>query len=323
MENTLEITDLRAGFPTEKGVAMAVDGVSLTIPRGGVAGLVGESGCGKSMTGRAVMGLIRQPGKIYGGSVRFEGRELTALSQRELGKLRGGEISMVFQEPMTSLNPVMTVGRQVAETLRLHRGLSRAEARAETVRMFEKVGIPDPEKRYDCYPHQLSGGLRQRAVIAMAMICRPRLLIADEPTTALDVTVEAQILRLLRALTEKQGTSVLLISHDLGVVAQLCDSVSVMYAGQIVEQAPVCALFDRPAHPYTRGLLGAVQSLRAGDAVLDTIPGGVPDFLRLPPGCRFAPRCGQACPGCAEVRPPLRELMPGHFARCVETGGGV
>ena len=323
MENTLEIKDLRAGFPTEKGVAMGVDGVSLCVPRGAIVGVVGESGCGKSMTARAVMGIIKSPGRIYEGSIVFDGRELTALSQRELSRLRGGELSMVFQEPMTSLNPVMTVGKQVAEALRLHSGVTRAEARRETVRIFEKVGIPDAEKRFDCYPHELSGGLRQRAAIAMAMICSPKLMIADEPTTALDVTVEAQILRLIRSLRDDTGMSVLLISHDLGVIAQMCDYVYVMYAGQIVEQTDVCRLFDAPSHPYTRGLLNSVHSLRAGGSELETIQGGVPDLLNMPSGCRFRPRCGAACDGCGGKLPELRGVSPGHLAGCLERGDGV
>lgn len=265
MDCTLQISNLRAGFPTEKGVAMAVDGVSLAVPRGSIVGIVGESGCGKSMTARAVMGLIKAPGKRYEGEILFEGRDLAGLSQRKLAGLRGGALSMIFQEPMTSLNPVMTVGNQVSEALRVHTDITRRDAHPAVVGIFEKVGIPDAEKRFDCYPHQLSGGLRQRVSIAMAMICHPKLLIADEPTTALDVTVEAQILRLMRALRDETRMSILLISHDLGVIAQLCDYVYVMYAGQIVEQAAVCDLFDAPLHPYTKGLLGAVEALRTGE----------------------------------------------------------
>lgn len=321
MDCTLQISNLRAGFPTEKGVAMAVDGVSLAVPRGSIVGIVGESGCGKSMTARAVMGLIKAPGKLYEGEILFEGSDLAALSQRELARLRGGELSMIFQEPMTSLNPVMTVGKQVSEALRVHTGITRKGVRAAVVGVFEKVGIPDAEKRFDCYPHQLSGGLRQRIAIAMAMICRPKLLIADEPTTALDVTVEAQILRLMRALRDETGMSILLISHDLGVIAQLCDFVYVMYAGQIVEQAEVCDLFDAPLHPYTKGLLGAVEALRAGGDTLAAIPGSVPDFLRLPSGCRFSPRCGSCGDCCRETSPALCEAGPGHFVRCFEAGG--
>ena len=317
--NTLEVRSLTVCFQTAKGAVRPVDDVSLKIPQGSIVGVVGESGCGKSMTARAVMGLVRSPGKITGGSVTLDGRELTSLPEKERRKLRGAEISMIFQEPMTSLNPVMKVGRQVAEAVRLHTGCSRAEARAKTLAIFREVEIPEPEARYDCYPHELSGGLRQRVLIAMAAVCRPKLLIADEPTTALDVTVEAQILKLLERLRDA-GVSVLLISHDLGVIARVCDYVYVMYAGRIVEQAGTGVIFDRPQHPYTRGLFRSVASLREGAETLETIPGVVPNLLRLPAGCSFSMRC-PSCPArCENEIPPLAETEPGHAVRCFLAG---
>ena len=318
-EKTLEVRGLTVCFKTEKGVIRPVNDVSLEVPAGSIAGIVGESGCGKSMTARAVMGLLRYPGKITGGSVFLCGREITALPEKERRKLRGSEISMVFQEPMTSLNPVVKVGRQVEEAIRLHVPCSREEARKRTLEIFREVEIPEPEIRCNCYPHQLSGGLRQRVMIAMAMVCRPKLLIADEPTTALDVTVEAQILKLLEKLRDA-GTSVLIISHNLGVIAKVCDYVYVMYAGRIVEQAETKTLFERPMHPYTRGLFRSVASLREGCETLDTIPGVVPNLLRLPAGCSFSLRCGQCGEGCKTNVPELLETEPGHRVRCFLTG---
>ena len=261
-QKTLEIRSLSVQFRTEKGVITPVNDVSLEVPEGRIVGVVGESGCGKTMTARAVMGLLRFPGRITGGSVFLCGREITGLPEKEKRRLRGAEMSMIFQEPMTSLNPVIRVGRQVEEAVRLHTDCTRAEAKERTMEMFREVEIPEPETRYNCYPHQLSGGLRQRVIIAMAMICRPKLLIADEPTTALDVTVEAQILKLLEKLRDA-GTSVLLISHNLGVIARVCDLVYVMYAGRIVEHAETAELFEKPLHPYTRGLFRSVASLPA------------------------------------------------------------
>ena len=318
-EKTLEVRGLTVCFKTEKGVIRPVNDVSLEVPAGSIAGIVGESGCGKSMTARAVMGLLRYPGKITGGSVFLCGREITALPEKERRKLRGSEISMVFQEPMTSLNPVVKVGRQVEEAIRLHVPCSREEARKRTLEIFREVEIPEPEIRCNCYPHQLSGGLRQRVMIAMAMVCRPKLLIADEPTTALDVTVEAQILKLLEKLRDA-GTSVLIISHNLGVIAKVCDYVYVMYAGRIVEQAETKTLFERPMHPYTRGLFRSGASLREGSETLDTIPGVVPNLLRLPAGCSFSLRCGQCGEGCKTNVPELLETEPGHRVRCFLTG---
>ena len=318
-QKTLEIRGLTVCFRTDKGVIRPVDDVSLEVPAGRIVGIVGESGCGKSMTVRAVMGLIPDPGKVTAGSVFLDGREITALPEKEQRKLRGSEISMIFQEPMTSLNPVMKVGKQVDEAVRLHTDCTREEARARTLEMFREVEIPEAEARYHCYPHQLSGGLRQRVMIAMAMACRPRLLIADEPTTALDVTVEAQILRLLERLRDG-GTSVLLISHNLGVIANVCDFVYVMYAGRLVEQADTATLFRRPQHPYTRGLLRSVASLRENAGTLETIPGVVPNLLRLSKGCGFSLRCAECAEICEKQVPEPRETEPGHRVRCFRAG---
>ncbi|MCR4877610.1 MAG: ABC transporter ATP-binding protein [Clostridiales bacterium] len=312
---TLEVRSLTVCFRTEKGVIRPVDDVSLEVPAGHIVGIVGESGCGKSMTARAIMGLLRFPGRITGGSVLLEGREITAMPEKERRKLRGAEISMIFQEPMTSLNPVVKVGKQVEEVIRLHTACSREEARRRTLEMFREVEIPEPEVRCSSYPHQLSGGLRQRVMIAMAMVCRPKLLIADEPTTALDVTVEAQILTLLERLRDA-GTSILVISHNLGVIARLCDEVYVMYAGQIVEQAETGTIFRKPAHPYTKGLFRSVASLREGQETLETIPGVVPNLLHLPDGCRFSLRCENCAERCQRQIPELSETEPDHRVRC-------
>ena len=320
-EKILDVRGLTVCFQTAKGTIRPVDDVSLTVPRGSIVGIVGESGCGKSMTARAVMGLVRYPGKVTGGSVLLDGREISALPERERRKLRGSEISMIFQEPMTSLNPVMRVGRQVEEAVLLHTDCTREEAKARVLEIFREVEIPEPEARYDCYPHQLSGGLRQRVLIAMAAVCRPKLLIADEPTMALDVTVEAQILSLLERLRDA-GVSVLLISHNLGVIARVCDYVFVMYAGRIVEQAGTEALFERPRHPYTRGLFRAVASLREGGDALETIPGVVPNLLHLPAGCSFSLRCASCRSDCERRLPALTETEPGHKVRCFLAGEG-
>ena len=320
-EKVLTIEDLSAVFPTAKGEIRAADHVSLAARKGKITGLVGESGCGKSVTARAVMDLIRKPGRVTGGRILLDGRDLTGMRKKERRALRGREISMIFQDPMTSLNPVMKTGKQIEEVIRIHEHVSGAEARQRTLEMMAAAGIPDPEERYHCYPHQLSGGLRQRMMIAMAMICKPKLLIADEPTTALDVTVEAQILDLMKKLCGN-GTSILLISHNLGVIARVCDDVYVMYAGRIVEYAEICTLFDHPAHPYTRGLLKAVSSLRTGGGELEMIPGNVPNLLRLPAGCSFSPRCGRCRQECTERMPEFREISPGHSVRCFEADGG-
>lgn len=316
-QNVLEIKELKSYFYTEKGVAKAVDGVNITIPKGKIIGLVGESGCGKSMTARSIMGLLKYPGKIAGGSILFEGKDLAKLPERELRKICGNDISMIFQEPMTSLNPVLKVGRQVQETLLVHdRTIGKEEAKKRVIDMFEKVGIPEAGKRYDSYPHELSGGLRQRVMIAMAMICKPHLLIADEPTTALDVTIEAQILRLMKQLRDETGTSVLIITHNLGVVAEICDYVYVMYAGRIVEQAPTCELFDHTAHPYTKGLMASIPRIGNNPERLHTIPGVVPNLLHLPEGCTFCTRCECAVEACRKEKPVLKTVGEEHWSAC-------
>ena len=314
-KNTLQVEHLSASFFTARGEIKAVNDVSIQVPRRSIVGIVGESGCGKSMTARSIMRLLKYPGEIVGGSIKLMDKELLTLSEKEMANVRGEELSMIFQEPMTSLNPVMKGGKQGQEAILLHRKISKKEAKEEVIRIFEKVGISEPEKRYNCYPHELSGGLRQRVMIAMAMICRPKLLIADEPTTALDVTVEAQILELMKSLRDTVDTSIILISHNLGVVAEICDYVYVMYAGRIVEQADTFTLFDDPRHPYTKGLMGAVRSLENKNAVLETIPGTVPNLLNLPEGCAFAPRCGQCTKGC-DRNQKLVEVAPGHLVRC-------
>lgn len=323
MENiVLQAEHLCTSFFTRNGEVKAVNDVSISVPRGKVVGIVGESGCGKSMTARSIIRLLKYPGKIVSGSVTLAGKELTTLSEHEMSTVRGEEIGMIFQEPMTSLNPVMKVGRQVQEALLLHRKLTRREARAEVLRMFKKVGISEPERRYDCYPHELSGGLRQRVMIAMAMICRPKLIIADEPTTALDVTVEAQILQLMMQLKNETGSGIMLISHNLGVIAQMCDYVYVMYTGRVVEQAETFELFSHPAHPYTVGLMSSVASLDRDRGQLDTIPGVVPNLLHLPEGCSFLPRCTRCNSECSAATPELVEIAPGHLVRCVRAMEG-
>ena len=315
--NVLEIRGLNSYFFTEKGVAPAVDGLNLDIPKGKIIGLVGESGCGKSMTAKSIMGLLKYPGRVAGGSIRFEDQDLTRLSDKELRKICGNDISMIFQEPMTSLNPVLKVGRQVRETLLVHNPtMSKAEAKQRVVEMFQRVGIPEAEKRYDCYPHELSGGLRQRVMIAMAMVCKPKLLIADEPTTALDVTIEAQILRLMKELRDETGMSVLIITHNMGVVAEICDYVYVMYAGKIMEQAETFELFDHTMHPYTKGLLDSIPRIGQNAERLHTIPGVVPNLLHLSQGCPFSNRCEYATDQCRTEKAQLHPLAPDHQGRC-------
>ena len=315
--NVLEIRGLNSYFFTEKGVAPAVDGLDLDIPKGKIIGLVGESGCGKSMTAKSIMGLLKYPGRVAGGSIRFEDQDLTRLSDKELRKICGNDISMIFQEPMTSLNPVLKVGRQVRETLLVHNPtMSKAEAKQRVVEMFQRVGIPEAEKRYDCYPHELSGGLRQRVMIAMAMVCKPKLLIADEPTTALDVTIEAQILRLRKELRDETGMSVLIITHNMGVVAEICDYVYVMYAGKIMEQAETFELFDHTMHPYTKGLLDSIPRIGQNAERLHTIPGVVPNLLHLSQGCPFSNRCEYATDQCRTEKAQLHPVAPDHQVRC-------
>ncbi|MGK7313145.1 MAG: ABC transporter ATP-binding protein [Candidatus Longimicrobiales bacterium M2_2A_002] len=311
----LEVRDLRTWFDTDEGVARAVDGVSFRVDRGEVVGVVGESGSGKSVTALSIMGLVPDPGRIENGSVTLADRELTGLSAEAMRGVRGAEIAMIFQEPTTSLNPVFPVGEQIAEALRAHGRAGKAAARERAVSLLRRVGIPDPAQRADEYPHQLSGGQRQRVMIAMALANEPSLLIADEPTTALDVTIQAQILELLLELRRELGMAVLLITHDLGVVAETCDRVVVMYGGQVVEEGPVADLFAKPAHPYTRGLLAAVPRPEARDRDLAVIPGTVPSATAWPDGCRFRPRCPYAWSPCADD-PGLLRTGDGAAARC-------
>jgi peptide/nickel transport system ATP-binding protein len=317
MTALLEVHELRTHFTTDDGEFAAVDGVSFSVEAGRTLGVVGESGCGKSVTSLSVMGLLPKPaGRIAGGSIRFEGRELVGAQARDMQDLRGNGMAMIFQEPMSSLNPVLTIGQQIVEGLLRHRKMTGAAAKARAIEMLRKVRIPAPEQRFDEYPHKLSGGMRQRAMIAMALACDPRLLIADEPTTALDVTIQAQILDLMRTLQRETGTAIILITHDLGVVAEVADEVLVMYAGRVVERAPVKAIFDAPQHPYTVGLLGSMPRLDADRTRLASIEGQVPSPLRLPSGCRFADRCPFVVAKCRAESPPLREIEPGHSSAC-------
>ena len=317
----LEVRDLRTYFHTEEGVARAVDGVSFAVGRGQTLGLVGESGCGKSVSAFSIMRLVPDPpGRIEAGQVLFKGRDLLALDEEEMRRVRGDDIAMIFQEPMTSLNPVLTCGFQIAEAVVLHQQVPMREARVRAVEMLHLVGIPAPEQRIDEYPHQLSGGMRQRVMIAMALSCNPDVLIADEPTTALDVTIQAQILALLESLQESLQMAIVMITHDLGVIAETADQVAVMYAGQIVEHAATQALFARPRHPYTRGLLRSIPRLDDEQERLDIIPGVVPDARSFPQGCRFAPRCPLADAHCRAETPPLEEIEAGHWASCWKAG---
>ncbi|MGJ7486029.1 ABC transporter ATP-binding protein [Variovorax sp. LT2P21] len=317
MTALLEVRDLRTHFTTDDGEFPAVDGVSFSVDAGRTLAIVGESGCGKSVTSLSIMGLVpNPPGRIRGGSIVFEGRELVGASKRDMQDLRGNGMAMIFQEPMSSLNPVFTIGEQIVEGLMRHRRIGRAEAAERAIAMLRKVRIPAPEQRFHEHPHKLSGGMRQRAMIAMALACDPRLLIADEPTTALDVTIQAQILELMRELQQETGTAIILITHDLGVVAEVADEVVVMYAGRVVEQAPVQALFDAPQHPYTIGLLGSIPRLDGERTRLASIEGQVPSPLRRPPGCSFAERCPFAIAKCREDDPVLTEVAPQHRSAC-------
>jgi oligopeptide/dipeptide ABC transporter ATP-binding protein len=319
-EPLLSVRDLRTYFRSIDGVAKAVDGVGFDIFEGETLAVVGESGCGKSVTAFSIMQLIPQPpGEIVSGKVRFGGRDLLTLSDREMRDVRGNDISMIFQEPMTSLNPILSIGSQITEAILEHQQRTSAEARELAIDMLSRVGIPSPAKRIDEYPHQLSGGMKQRAMIAMALVCRPKLLIADEPTTALDVTIQAQILDLLNELREEFQMSVLLITHDLGVVAETADRVVVMYAGKVAESADVTDLFEHPLHPYTQALFRSLPSLDMRRAVLEVIPGTVPNPIDFPSGCRFRTRCPIARPDCATFDPPLLELRPDHLVACPYT----
>jgi peptide/nickel transport system ATP-binding protein len=312
----LEVDGFSLSFSPSAPVDL-IDGVSFSVERGKTLCIVGESGCGKSVTSLALMGLLPMPpARIKAGTARFEGRDLFALKEREMADLRGNEIAMIFQEPMTSLNPAFTIGQQLAEGIQRHSKVSKSEARSQALKMLEWVRIPAPEKRLDAYPHQLSGGMRQRVMIAMALSNRPKLLIADEPTTALDVTIQAQILALISKLQRETGTAMILITHDLGVVAEVADHVAVMYAGRVVEQGPVAAIFDDPQHPYTIGLLGSMPSLGKREGRLATIEGSVPPLDAMPKGCRFVDRCPFGDARCREEVPPLREVGSGHRAAC-------
>ncbi|MFQ5882649.1 MAG: ABC transporter ATP-binding protein [Candidatus Methylomirabilales bacterium] len=316
----LTVEGLQTHFFTEDGVVRAVDGVNLKIRPGETLGVVGESGCGKTVTALSILRLVPDPpGKIVGGTISFEGRDLLTLPEEEVRKIRGSTISMIFQEPMTSLNPVFPVGEQVAEGIRHHQRVSKREAWDRAIEVLRRVRIPDPARRSREYPHQLSGGMRQRVMIAMALILNPRLLIADEPTTALDVTIQAQILELLLTLKEEMKMAVMLITHDLGVIAETAERVVVMYAGRVVEEASVEELFDNPLHPYTQGLLESLPKLEAEKRKrrLTAIPGLVPNLLELPTGCKFAPRCPKVVGQCWPTEPELREIRPGHRARCI------
>ena len=321
MSQLLEVTNLRTQFPTRAGLVKSVDGVSFSIGEGELLGLVGESGCGKSITALSIMRLISKPGKITNGSIKFKGEDLTAATDERLREIRGNDVAMIFQDPMTSLNPVFTVGEQIAEALRLHRKLDKKKAWEAAIQAMREVSIPSPERRVNDYPHQLSGGMRQRVMIAMALACDPDLLIADEPTTALDVTIQAQILELLNELRRSRKLAILLITHDLGVVAEVADRVCVMYTGKIVEESDVNQLFEDPKHPYTRGLLRSVPKLTdAGTAKavkLQTIEGTVPSPTDLPFGCHFAPRCEHRMEICTEGEIPLTKLPNGVKVRCV------
>jgi oligopeptide/dipeptide ABC transporter ATP-binding protein len=316
-QHLLEIKNLSTWFFMETGVARAVNDVSFYVDKGEMLGLVGESGCGKSVSALSILRLVQSPpGKIVQGEILFKGSDLLALSESEMRKVRGNDIAMIFQEPMTSLNPVFTIGSQIMEAVRLHQNVGKNEARNRTVEMLKLVGIADPEHRIDEYPHQLSGGMRQRAMIAMALSCNPDLLIADEPTTALDVTIQAQIMELLWKLQDELGMAILLITHDLGVVAESADRMIVMYAGHIVEEGPTLAVFDGTGHPYTRGLIESVPRLDDIQRRLTVIKGTVPDSADLPPGCPFNPRCPLATEICFKKLPPLKEIETNHSARC-------
>ena len=316
----LELKGLKTYFHTRDGVVKAVDGIDFYVERGEIVGLVGESGCGKSVTSLSILRLVPQPGKIEAGEILFDGVDVLSLSRDQMTKLRGDRISMIFQQPTSSLNPVFRVGDQIGEVLEIHRALGRKVAEARAVEMLKLVGIPDPERRIKSFPHEMSGGMAQRVMIAMALACTPDLLIADEPTTALDVTIQAQILDLMRDMQTKLGTSIVLITHDLGVVAEMCSRVAVMYAGEIVEEADVRTLFQEPKHPYTQGLIGSVPVLGQIKDELTTIPGNVPNLVDLPPGCRFASRCLARIENnlekCTHEKPALKPVSVGHQARC-------
>ncbi len=321
MQTLLEVKNLKTQFVKKKSTVTAVDDVSFTIEKGKILGIVGESGCGKSVTSLSILGLLPAIGRVADGEILFKGMDLTKLKPSEMSRIRGNEIAMIFQDPLTSLNPVLTVGRQLSESFIIHQNLSKKEALEKSINMLRRVGIPSPELRIRSYPHQLSGGMRQRVMIAMALSCNPELLIADEPTTALDVTIQAQILKLMRDLSADMGTAIMLITHDLGVVAEMADNILVMYAGQVVEYADAETIFTHPQHPYTSGLLQSIPRLEEQAERLYSIDGAVPDIQNMPKGCRFAPRCPYADDSCHVQRPELRSTEHG-FVRCLKNIGG-
>ncbi len=320
MQNILEIRGLKTYFFTESGIVKAVDGVNLDVQAGEVVGLVGESGCGKSVTSLSIMRLVGQPGRIVEGEIVFEDKDLMQLAESEMTDIRGNQISMIFQQPQSCLNPVFKIGDQLTEVLLIHQDIGKDEAANRAIELLSMVGIPDPDRRVESYPHEMSGGMAQRVMIAMALACMPRLLIADEPTTALDVTIQAQILDLMQNLKSQTDTAIILITHDLGVVAEMCDRVNVMYAGRIVEKAEVVELFQSPKHPYTQALIGSTPVLGQTEKELTSISGSVPNLINLPPGCKFAPRCEARIQfnleKCTEEEPELKQVAPNHWARC-------
>ncbi|RXZ81181.1 ABC transporter ATP-binding protein [Paenibacillaceae bacterium] len=319
MTRLLEVNQLKTYFKTDGGIVPSVNEISFYVNHGETLAIVGESGSGKSVTAMSVMGLVASPGKVVGGEIRFEGTDLLKLSGKQMRRLRGNEISIIFQEPMTSLNPVFTIGNQIGEVLRVHQGLSRQQSREKSVELLNRVGISGAAKVAQSFPHQLSGGMRQRVMIAIALACRPKLLIADEPTTALDVTIQSQILNLIETLSDEENTGVILITHDLGVVAEMADRVAVMYAGEIVEEASVYELFERPMHPYTIGLLGSLPKMNEQRERLDSIQGMVPNLLAMPDGCPFHPRCPYADSQCSKIKPKLEPRTAGRLVSCIRT----
>ncbi|MFV0520644.1 MAG: ABC transporter ATP-binding protein [Lachnospirales bacterium] len=323
-EKLLEVKGMKTHFFTDAGVVKAVDGIDFSIEPGKTLGIVGESGCGKSMTSMSILRLLEHPGKTVAGEILFDGKDLLKLSEKEMRTVRGNDISIIFQEPMTSLNPIFKVGEQIMEPILLHQNLDKKQARIKAIDMLRIVGIPRPEQIVDDYPHQLSGGMRQRVMIAMALACEPKLLIADEPTTALDVTIQAQVLKIMNDLKANLNTSIMFITHDLGVIAQMADHVIVMYSGKVVEDAPVGELFKNPKHPYTIGLFNSIPDIDSEETRLESIDGKVPNPLFLPEGCNFAPRCKFVCERCLKEEPELLELTPDHKVNCfVAMEGGV
>ncbi|MBE6729174.1 MAG: ABC transporter ATP-binding protein [Ruminococcaceae bacterium] len=315
--NILEIKNLTTKLSSDRGIVTAVDNVNLELRKGEILGLVGESGCGKSMTAMSVMRLLPKNQSQIEGEILFDGKDMLKMSEKQVNEIRGNKIAMIFQDVMTSLNPLMTIGQQIMEPMMVHKNMGKSQARKEAIELLEAVGIPMPEKRVDEYPNSLSGGMRQRVMIAIALSCTPEILIADEPTTALDVTIQAQILELMKKIREKYGTSIIMISHDLGVISEMCDRAAVMYCGNIVEQGTIDQIFENPTHPYTRGLLKSIPVLDKKVDELYSIPGIVPPLYDLPSGCKFADRCLRSCNDCTEKLPELREIEEGHLVRCI------